>query len=201
MLHYLQLALHRFGYGAVALFMVTEGCGIPVPAETMLVTAAAFSARGTLSIWGVMIAGSIGGILGGTAGYAIGAFGGLRLIRRYGGKVGLDEARLLRARDFFQRRGAAAALLGRFVAFLRILVPMLAGVTEMSFARFSVYNAVGSIATAVVYGTLGYQFGRDLPALEHHLQLVTLTVLAAALVVGGVLWWRRSRQQRRAANP
>ena len=195
MLHYLQMALHHFGYGAVALFMITEGCGIPVPAETMLVTAAAFSARGTLSVWGVIAAGSVGGVLGGTAGYAIGAVGGLRLIRRHGSRFGLDESKLQGARTFFRQRGIAAVVLARFLAFFRILVPMLAGVTEMPFARFSVYNAIGSIGAAIAYGGLGYQFGRDLPALEHHLQLVTLIVLAAAVIVGGGLWWRRARHR------
>jgi membrane protein DedA with SNARE-associated domain len=186
--------LHRFGYVAVAGFMVAEGCGIPLPAETMLVTAAAFSARGTLSIWGTIVAGSIGGVIGGSAGYGIGAFGGLPLVHRFGRRFGLDEDRLTRARAFFRERGSSSVALARFVAFLRIVVPMLAGVTRMPFARFTVFNAIGSIVTAAVYGALGYQFSRDLPALEHHLRLVVLSVVAlAALVVGWLAWSRRQR--------
>jgi len=192
-LHYLQVALHHFGYWAVALFMITEGCGIPVPAETMLVTAAAFASHGTLSLWKVIVAGAGGGILGGAAGYWIGAVGGVRFIRHYGGRVGISDARLERARDFFRARGNGAVMLGRFVAFLRILVPMLAGVTRMPFGRFMLFNAIGSIGAAVTYGVLGYEFGRDLRALEHHLRLASLLLAALAAIAIGVLTWRRSR--------
>ena len=194
---FLEPLLHRFGYAAVALFMVAEGCGIPLPAETMLVTAAAFASRGLLSIWGIGVAGAIGGIVGGTAGYGIGAWGGLPLLRRFGRKVGIDETKLDRAREFFGERGLWAAFAGRFVAFLRLIVPMLAGVTGVSFARFSVANALGAIVSAALYALLGYQFGKDLPTLKHHLLLTSVgvfTLLVVALLVS------RARERRRAPH-
>lgn len=197
MLAFVTSLLQHYGYAAVALFMIAEGCGIPLPAETILVTAAAFAARGTLSLWGVIVAGTIGGIVGGSAGYGIGVKGGLPFLRRYGGKMHIGEERLDRARLFFASRGAAAAFLGRFVALLRMVVPMLAGVARMSFTRFSVYNAAGSAVAAAVYGLLGYEFGRDLPALEEHLKLATLALVVIGAVAGGVWWLRR----RRAAAP
>ena len=196
-MHSLNLILRHFGYAAVAMFMVAEGCGIPVPAETMLVTAAAFASRGTLSVWYVGIAGALGGIVGGTAGYTIGARGGLPLLRRYGGKVGIDESKLQRGRDFFARRGLWAAFVGRFVAFLRLIVPMVAGVTHMPFARFSTANAVGAIVSAALYSFLGYQFGRDLHALKHHLLLSTAVLLALLFVA---LMVNRIRNSRRNAS-
>jgi membrane protein DedA with SNARE-associated domain len=185
--------LRHYGYAAVFLFMVAEGCGIPLPAETMLVSAAAFTSRGTLSLWGVGIAGALGGVVGGTAGYGIGAKGGLPFLRRYGSKVGLGEERLDRARDFFRRRGLWAAFLSRFIAFLRLAIPMLAGVTHMPFARFSAANAVGAVLSALLYCVLGYEFGRDLPALEHHLVLTSGVALMVLLLVLGVSRTRRGR--------
>src|SRR5206468_8485466 len=91
--HTLAELIGRYGYAIVALFMMAEGCGIPFPAETMLVTAAAVASRGKLSIWGVGVAGAIGGVVGGMAGHLIGAQGGLRLIRRYGAKLHVDQER------------------------------------------------------------------------------------------------------------
>jgi membrane protein DedA with SNARE-associated domain len=186
--------LGRYGYAIVALIMVTEGCGIPIPAETMLVTAAALAARGTLSIWGVGIAGALGGVVGGSAGYAIGAQGGMRFIRRFGAKVRIDEEKLVRARNFFARRGAWATFLCRFAGFIRILVPMMAGVAHMPFAKFSAANAAGAFASAVFYCMLGWFFGRDLPKLEHHLTLVTI---GAVVLVVAWLIVRRVRARRR----
>ncbi len=183
MTHALADLLHSYGYVIVALFFVAEGCGIPFPAETMLVTAAAVASHGKLSIWGVGIAGALGGMVGGTAGYVIGKQGGLRLIRRYGKKVRIDEERLTRSQRFFERRGLWAVFLCRFIGWVRIIVPMLAGIACMPFGRFAAANAAGSIAAAVAYSTLGYLFGRDLPKLEHH--LTEATFVALGLVV---LW-------------
>jgi membrane protein DedA with SNARE-associated domain len=180
--HTLADLLGSYGYVIVALFLIAEGCGIPFPAETMLVTAAAVASRGALSIWGVAIAGVIGGVIGGMAGYLIGAQGGLRLLRRYGRKVHIDEARLTRSRKFFQRRGLWAVFVCRFIGWVRIIVPMLAGISHMPFARFAAANAAGSIASAAAYSALGYLFGRDLPALEHHLTEATLVGLGLIVV-------------------
>jgi len=194
-IHALTELLSRYGYVMVALFMISEGCGIPVPAETMLVTAAAVASRGTLSIWGVFVAAALGGVVGGTGGYVIGAQGGMRLVRRYGAKMGIDEEKLARSRRFFERRGLWAAFLGRFLAFVRIVVPMLAGVSHMPFARFSAANAAGAVVSSAFYSALGYYFGRDLPKLEHHLTRVTLVVagLVAAWLI--VRWVRGRRRQ------
>jgi membrane protein DedA with SNARE-associated domain len=111
MTHTLADLLGSYGYVIVALFLIAEGCGIPFPAETMLVTAAAVASHGTLSIWGVGIAAVFGGVIGGLAGYLIGAQGGLRLLRRYGKKVHIDEERLARSLRFFERRGLWAVFI------------------------------------------------------------------------------------------
>ena len=183
MTHTLADLLSSYGYVIVALFLIAEGCGIPFPAETMLVTAAAVASHGTLSIWGVGIAAVIGGVIGGMAGYLIGAQGGLRLLRRYGKKVHIDDERLARSRRFFERRGLWAVFICRFIGWVRIIVPMLAGIAHMPFGRFAAANAAGSVASAVAYSALGYLFGRDLPKLEHH--LTEATIIGIGLVV---LW-------------
>ena len=188
--------LTRYGSLLVAVAMITEGCGIPVPAETILVTAAALAARGTLSIWWIAVGGAAGGMVGGVAGYTIGARGGMRLIARFGAKMRIDEAKLDRARRFFARRGLVAVFLCRFIGFVRIFVPMVAGVARMPFGRFLAANAAGAIVSSACYAALGWFFGRDLPALEHH--LTETTVVGVALIVAW-LFVRRRRAGREAS--
>jgi membrane protein DedA with SNARE-associated domain len=195
--HALLQLLERYGYLVVFAFFITEGVGLPVPAETMLVTAAAFAARGKLSLAGLVLSASAGGIVGGSAGYWIGRVGGLRVIRILGRLIRMDHEKLANAQDFFRERGTGAAFLGRFIAFLRIVIPMLIGLSLMRFARFSVFNAAGSIAAALVYGALGYSFGRDLPTLMHHLALTSIVGLVFAVLAAGLHLWRRRGARKR----
>src|SRR5438445_2259410 len=173
-------------YGYVVLFFLVgvESLGIPLPGETAVVTAAAWAALGHLSIYAVVATAAAGAIIGDNGGYWIGRTGGVALVRRYGRFVHLSAAHLERARRFFERYGAKTVFFGRFIALLRSWAAVLAGVACMSYATFTFYNAAGGITWAVVFGALGYAFGRNLPLLEHYVaQLSLALVLLATLAI------------------
>lgn len=182
----------RYGYFFVALLVTIEGMGVPVPGEIALVTAAAFAAKGNLSIAGVIIAAFVGTLLGGTGGYWIGRTGGIAMVRRYGHWIHLSDAKLDRARRYFDDHGAKTVLVGRFFVLLRILASVLAGVVRMPFGLFTLYNALGGLAWAAAFGTLGYIFGGNLPLLNRYLGNATIAVAAAsAVLIAGAVYWRR----------
>lgn len=180
--------------------MIAEGCGLPLPAETMLVTAAAYAAREQLSAWRVVLAGTPGGIVGGSLGHLIGARGGLPFLCRYGSRFRIDETKIGRAQEFFRERGGSAAFLGRFIAFQRMIGPMLAGVAHMKLSRFSAHNAAGALVASLAAPFLGYRFGRDLPALELHLTLAAVASVVVGLVVALVVRARGTRRRRTATQ-
>ena len=184
----IQRLLETYGYLAVLLLVGLESLGIPLPGETALLTAAAYAAAGHLSIVGVIGAAAIGAVLGDAGAYWIGRSGGLALVRRYGRVFRVDEAKLERAQLFFRRHGGKTVFFGRFVSLLRMLAALLAGVTRMPYGRFSLYNVTGGICWALLFGSLGYAFGRHLPQLEHAIgQAGALVVLLAALLVALIL--------------
>src|SRR5713226_5571465 len=133
--------LQTYGYGVLFLFVGLESLGVPLPGETALVTAAAFAASGYLSIYAVIATAAIAGIAGDNGGYWIGRQGGLALIRRYGRALDAGESRLNRVRAFFERNVAKAVFLGRFVAILRTWTAIIAGVGEMRYRTFMLFNA------------------------------------------------------------
>lgn len=166
--------------------------GVPLPGEVVLLTGAAFAAQGHLDIRGVVLASWIGTILGGTGGYWVGRTGGAPLLTRHGHWVGLNPARIAWAHDFFDRHGAKTILIARFVAVLRMIAGILAGITRMSFAVFCIANAIGGILWSVAFGALGYIFGSNLPLLEHYLRRFSLAALVLAVIVAVGMWqWRR----------
>jgi membrane protein DedA with SNARE-associated domain/membrane-associated phospholipid phosphatase len=187
----------HYGYLLVAVFLLIEGAGVPVPGETALVTAAALAGRGTLSITGVVIAGILGTVAGGHAGYWIGLRGGTALVHRYGRWIRLTPARLEKTHRFFEQHGAKTVLLGRFIAFLRSFIGIFAGISRMPPRTFALYNAAGGVVWVGVFTLLGYAFGRNLPRLVHYIGRVSLVLAVLIAIVAGVValwrWFERNR--------
>lgn len=188
-----------YGYAAVALIIVLEGLGAPVPGETALVTAASVAAAGHLSLIGVIATATLAATAGGSGGYAIGRFGGPTVVRRYGRWIRLTPERLDRGRRFFDERGAQTVFIARFVAFLRIIVGLLAGLTCMPFWRFFLFNALGGLVWSTVFGALGYAFGENLPRLHHYVGQISLALtVLLALAIGLYLLGRWFTEHRHA---
>lgn len=183
--------LESYGYMVLFVLVGLESLGIPLPGETTLVTAAAFAATGHLSINAVLVTAAGGAILGDNGGYWIGRKGGLAVVRRHGRLLHIDQSQIRRAHDFFERHGAKTVFIGRFIAILRTWAAVLAGASGMRYSTFMIYNAAGGISWVLVFGTLGYLFGRNLPRLEHYIgQASVAIVLLVALLVALGLGWR-----------
>src|SRR6266850_86246 len=180
-----------YGYAGLFFLIGLESLGLPLPGETALVTAAALAGLGHLSIYGVVATAVAAAVLGDNGGYWIGRNGGIALVRRYGRVIHLNESHLERARRFFERHGPKTVFIGRFIALLRTWAAVLAGAARMPYRTFMLYNALGAVCWAVVFGALGYGFGRNLPQLEHYIGQASLAgALLVALVVGLVFGWR-----------
>jgi membrane protein DedA with SNARE-associated domain len=187
----------EYGYAIVVLLVFAEGVGLPLPGETALLTAAAFAAQHErLSIVGVVIASVVGATGGGLGGYWIGRTGGLELLQRHGRHLGVTTEHLVRARQFFTEHGPKAVFAARFVAILRMFAGLLAGVTHMRFWVFFLWNAFGALVWSVLFGTLGYVFGNNLPWLEREIGDTSLIALGIVVVVAIVLWNRHRRRAR-----
>jgi membrane protein DedA with SNARE-associated domain len=184
--HHLARLLQLYTYPVLLLLVLLESLGIPLPGEIALVTAAAYASHGRISIYVVIALAAAGASIGGVLGYWIGIKGGLPLIARYGGYVGIRQSNVDKAHAFFERNGSKTVLFGRFIALLRTWAAIVAGAACMSFKKFVIYNTIGSITWAIVFGWLGYFFGRDLPLLETYISRVSFGVLmvgAAAVAI------------------
>jgi membrane protein DedA with SNARE-associated domain len=196
----LDSLLATYGYLAVFVFVGVEGLGIPIPGETMLVTAAIYSGTtGRLSIFWVIVASSAGAIVGNNIGYVIGRSGGYPLLRRYGRYIGLEENRLRLGQYLFDEHGSKVVFFGRFIAVLRIFAAFLAGVNRMHWRRFLIFNAAGGIIWSTIYGVAAFLLGKQLLQLSGRVDLA-IAVVGVAVIVVVIVFLRRNeaRLQREA---
>jgi membrane protein DedA with SNARE-associated domain len=158
-LHGLEPTLNSFGYLAVIGLVFIEDFGVPVPGETVLILAAVYAGTGRLNIVLVALLGFAGALLGDNIGFAIGHFGGRRLVQRYGRYIFLTPERLDRATDFFERHGGKIIIVARFIEGLRQANGIIAGTTGMRWSRFLVFNAIGAALWVAVWTSIGYFSG------------------------------------------
>jgi membrane protein DedA with SNARE-associated domain len=177
---------------AVFVFVGVESLGIPVPGETMLVTASIYAGTtGRLSIFWVIVASSAGAIVGDNIGYLIGRTGGYALLRRYGRYIRLEENRLRLGQYLFHKHGPKVVFFGRFFSVLRIFAAFLAGVNHMQWRRFLFFNAAGGIIWSTLYGVAAYLLGQQLLRLSGRVD-TTLAIGGVIVIIAVIIFLRRN---------
>jgi membrane protein DedA with SNARE-associated domain len=182
------------GYAAVAIFVGVEASGVPVPGETALIGAAVLASQGELSIEIVIAIAAAAAIIGDNIGYLLGARFGRRLMERPGRSQARRLEALARGEHLFDRHGAKAVFLGRWIALLRIWAAWLAGMAGMRWRTFLLWNALGGIGWALCFGLLGYFGGEAVAELAARVGVgVAIAVGAAAVAIWVTLHHRRRR--------
>jgi membrane protein DedA with SNARE-associated domain len=199
----LQNLLHTFGYPAIIFFVMIESSGIPFPGETMLLLAAFYAAvYHDLALPLVITCAAIGAILGDNIGYSVGRTGGKALVEKYGHYIFLKPERITQTEHFFARHGDKTVFFGRFVAILRAWSAFLAGVNNMNWPKFLLYNAAGGILWAIIYGLIGYYAGKvfhdNFSAVEHLAGRTTL-ILAIFIILGALIAFLLYKKRKRHA--
>lgn len=179
--------IQEYGYLGIAVVVGLESMGLPLPGEATLIAAALYAGKTqALNIWIIIACAAAGAIVGDNLGFGIGREIGFPLLLRYGAYIRLTESRIKLGEYLFQRHGGKIVFFGRFVALLRSLAALLAGVNQMSWPRFLAFNAAGGTLWATLYGLAAFYLGREVETLRRpvgiSLLLVGVIVVIIALV-------------------
>jgi membrane protein DedA with SNARE-associated domain len=197
--------LNNFGYLALGGLILVEDFGVPAPGETILIAASVYAGADRLNIVVVGVIAVLAAVAGDNIGYAIGRSGGRALALRYGKYVLLTRERLDKGERFFGRYGGQIVIVARFIEGLRQLNGIIAGIVEMPWLRFLLFNTIGAVLWVGVWSTLGYLAGHNIGSIYATVSryslylLIVLAVLAAAWIIRGVLRRRRRAGGRRPA--
>ena len=192
----IQEVAHQYGYWAIFVGILLENLGIPLPGETVTLVGGFLAGNNELNYWLVVGDAAAGAAIGGTCGYWIGRIGGWSLLMRLAKLLRISEVKVSGIKDKFSENAAKAVFFGRFFALLRIFAAPLAGIAEMPFAKFMLYNFLGAGAWAGAMVSLAF-FAGKVVSLEQMVQWVGQFAILALLILVAVIaipLWLESRQ-------
>ncbi len=185
--------IRDIGLAGVVLLTLSSGViGVPGSEPTMLFAGFNVS-EGHLTLFGIIVFGVLGDVLGATIAYWIGYFGSRELFERQGAKLHMSTERLDRAHRWFDRYGAPVIVVSRWVPFFRAVFPYAAGVARMPYGRFIACVTIGSVLWITGLGILGRAVGSDWQSWRHSLEYVDYVGAAIIVAAIGYLIVRRAR--------
>jgi len=199
-----QALIHWGGYfGLTAIIFAETGLliGFFLPGDSLLVTAGLFAA--TMKVFNVYELGlllTVASILGNTVGYAIGRVTGKTLFTREDSLL-FNKKHLYRAHEFYERHGGATVILARFMPIVRTFVPVVAGMAQMGYRQYTVYNIVGGVLWIWSMLFIGYFLGRYIPGVDRHIESVIAIVIFLSLLPGLIGWLRARRKPTESTRP
>lgn len=174
----------NIGYPFIFLLIVGESAGVPIPGETALITGALLASHHKLSIVAVIALAAAGANVGGNLGYLIGHRAGRWLLVRPGRFAAQRREVLEIGEPFFERHGPSAVFFSRWILGLRTWGSWLAGVSQMRWITFAVWNGAGGIGWATSIGLLSYFLGSQFEGIFELIGvfgLITIVLVAIGL--------------------
>ena len=199
------------GYLGVLVASLIESAMIPLPSELILPFAGFLVSdssavepmtHGPWSFGLVVVAATIGNVLGSLIAYGIGAWGGRPLLERYGRFVLIRPHEIDAAEHFFAKWGSQTVFFGRFLPVVRTFISFPAGVALMPLGRFIVYSAIGAFLWSIGLVYAGTVLGANWVDIRHTLQpFDTLILVVVVIAVVLFVWWRLGMPGRPGRKP
>ncbi len=168
-----------------------------LPGDSLLFAAGAICAIGTLDVGLLVLLLIVAAIIGDSLNYTIGRRFGDVIVRSRLGRFIRPEY-IQRTQAFYERHGGKTIILARFMPIVRTFAPFVAGVGNMHYPRFLLYNVVGGIVWVAGFGLLGYWFG-NMPAIKKNFSLVILAIIILSVMPGVIEYVRHKMRQRKSA--
>ena len=191
------------GYvGLTAIIFAETGLlvGFFLPGDSLLVTAGLLSAQPQfgLNVYALGALLTVAAIVGNSLGYVIGRATGPRLFTRDDSLL-FKKKHLYRAQEFYAKHGGKTLVIARFMPIVRTFVPVVAGLANMPFGAYTVYNVLGGLAWIWSMLLIGYFLGRSVPGIDKYIELMILVIVGLSLLPAVIAWWRERSKAKAAA--
>ena len=194
-------SLENGGYWLVGLLMAIESTFLPIPSELVIPPAAHLAhTKGGMTLWGIVLAGTIGSWVGATAMYWASRLAGRPLLMRYGKYFLIKPEKIEGAERWAAHYGGMGIFISRLLPVVRHLIGIPAGIVRMDYWKFSLYTLIGSALWCSVLSWVGVKMGEDLKQAENMTHTLSIWCGGLMLVIGGLYYFFVHRQMK-AAKP
>lgn len=199
MFGFIERIIGSAGYPGIALLMLLENVLPPLPSELIMPMAGFVAASGQLNLVGVIIAGTLGSVVGALPWYYLGKVLGRERLKQWAGRHGrwltLAPADVDKANDWFEKHCGKAVFFGRLVPAVRTLISVPAGLFGMSLRRFLTYTTLGSALWTTALAYAGFSLRDNYEQVAHWLNPATNVIVAGIVLVYlyRVVTWRGDR--------
>jgi membrane protein DedA with SNARE-associated domain len=201
MAEWVERTMNQLGYIGVVWLMFLENVFPPIPSELVMALAGFSTRSGEMTLLGVILAGTLGSVLGAIVIYFVGALVGeerlVVLADRYGKWLTLSGKDIRRADDWFDKHGTKAVFFCRMVPGVRSLISIPAGLSHMNFVQFMLYTTVGSAIWTAFLAILGAILGQNYELVDRYIGPLSYVVVGGLLLAAIV--WLVLRKRRQAA--
>lgn len=189
------MIMDKLGLIGVALMMFLENVFPPIPSELIMPAAGFAAAIGELSLVSVIIAGTIGSVLGALPLYYLGSRLDeaklIRLTERYGKYLLITPKDIASAQAWFDRHGKTVVFFGRMIPAIRSLISIPAGMARMSLLPFLALTAMGSMIWSALLAYAGYVLGANYEKVGVYIESVSHYVMMLMVLIFGFMLYRR----------
>lgn len=187
--------------GLIAIVFAESGLffGFFLPGDSLLFTAGLLASQGELSLPVILAGCFLAAVSGDQVGYLFGQRVGPALFRRPDSRF-FKQENVERARNYFERYGSKTIVMARFVPIVRTFAPIVAGVSNMRYRTFLIFNVLGGFLWAIGVILLGFLLGERFPHLEDYLLPVIAAIIAVSFIPVAIEV-RRSRKKRPTPSP
>lgn len=177
------------GYLGVAALMALESACLPIPSEIIMPFSGFLVWEGRFIFWQVVVWGAVGNLIGSIAAYAVGFYGGRRLVEKYGKYILVSQHDLEITDNWFKKHGQSAVLFSRLLPVVRTFISLPAGIARMNFKKFCFYTLLGSLPWSFFLTYAGLYMGENWEGLRVYFHKFDLVI--GVLILLGIIWWVR----------
>ncbi|RJO59848.1 DedA family protein [Candidatus Parcubacteria bacterium] len=191
--HYATLIIEKTSYFGMGILMVMESMVFPVPSEGVMPFAGFLWYDGKLNFWLIVLASTVGSIIGSLISYFIGKYGGRPFVKKFGRYFLLNEHHLDQTENFFQKYGQKTIFISRFIPVVRHLISIPAGVGNMPLGKFCLYTVLGAGIWNAILTWAGFLLGKSWESIRKYSEMIDYAILVLILVGIAYLIYRRKR--------